>query len=373
MPKRKHYLEARIQNLREHWDAKKRARLDHGAGSRSVSLYLLCIAHVHDVNQILLDESCASLLPPCDDCDVPMTAPSVTVDLPAPLTVSWEPELTPISKSKRAQARFANALADIIAPRFGPFAHRSTSTISPPPIASTSPHSLQAAVAIEATTPATNSKQWVPPVRIENAALASQDLNSMLHPKRIRKGSNGIQGRAAKAFICDDFSRQRFIAMEMLLNIYSHPHISEHLGWMAASLRVARSLKRGAGFAVQLRQWCRNYIEHRILPENLYGKWTASMLDDGDLAHGIFEHLTSIGQYIQAHDVVHYLNDPDVRTKYGLKKGISLQTATRWMSTMGYRWGKTPKGDVLMYSYAEKYAYTGFQVNMLMGMNIPML
>lgn len=175
----------------------------------------------------------------------------------------------------------------------------------------------------------------------------------MLHPKRICKGSNGLRGQAAKAFICNNLSHERFMAMEMHLHIYSHPYVSERLGWIATSLRVARWLAKGAGFAESLRRWCHNYVKDRVLPENCYGKWTSSMLDDGDLAREIFEHLTSVGQYVQAHNIVDYLDNPDVQEKFGLKKGISLRTAIQWMSTMGYRWGKTQKGRVKPNSYSQ--------------------
>jgi hypothetical protein len=270
------------------------------------------------------------LLPIAEDSDVVMT--------------SNEPELTPISKSKRAQARFANALADITTPCFSPAVPQCHAQSSSTTFAA--PSDLVFSESLQKNITATPTRIWLPPVRIEDAALACQDLTSLLHPKRIRKGSNGIRGRAAKAFICDNLSRHRFMAMEMLLRTYSNARAPERLPWMAASLKVSRLVGQAAGFAESLRRWCRDYVQHRVLPENRYGKWTASMLDDGDLAGQIFEHLTSIGQYVQARDVVKYLNDPAVRYKFGLKKGISLRTATRWMSTMGYRWGKTSKGTV---------------------------
>ena len=47
-------------------------------------------------------------------------------------------------------------------------------------------------------------------------------------------------------------------------------------------------------------------------------------------------HLQSIGKYVRAMDVVHFLDRLEVQKKYGLKKTISLRTARRWMKKMGY-------------------------------------
>jgi hypothetical protein len=273
--------------------------------------------------------------------------PPSSLNLPSPT-----PQLTPISKSKRAQARFANALAELSAPCFflsgsslsngsaqGPapvFISDSAPNPSPPIIPTSD------APGTSTSTPLPK-RMWAPPIRIVDAQLALNDLLSMLHPKRIRK-RNGIRGRSAKAFACDAFSRRRFIAMEMHLRIYSHQRPSERLSWMASSIKVASNFGRSSKLARNVRKWCRDYVVHRILPPNLYGKWTTSMLDNGDLAREIFEHLTSVGAQVQAYHVVEYLANPDVQQKYGLKGGISLSTANRWMSTMGYRWGKTPKG-----------------------------
>jgi len=116
--------------------------------------------------------------------------------------------------------------------------------------------------------------------------------------------------------------------------------------------------------AKSLRRWARSFIADREnLPFNLYGTWNISLLNDGNLAHDIFEHLQSIGEYVSASHIVQFLNTPEIKERYSLEKSISLRTAQRWMHLMDYRWTKMPHGqykdghkhdDVVAY-WQEKY------------------
>jgi hypothetical protein len=173
---------------------------------------------------------------------------------------------------------------------------------------------------------------------LEEARRALASLTLLLRGRR-KKGNN------VKPFKCDDTTRRRLERMQMLLQTYTHSRKSERLPWIAASLRVAQMHGESVAKAESLRKWTRAYMANRNdIPVNLYGKWTASMLDDGDLSKEIFEHLQSVGKYVKAADVVWYVDKPEVRAKFKLKKGISLATAKRWMGMMNYRWRKTPKG-----------------------------
>ncbi|EIM82662.1 uncharacterized protein STEHIDRAFT_64499, partial [Stereum hirsutum FP-91666 SS1] len=69
------------------------------------------------------------------------------------------------------------------------------------------------------------------------------------------------------------------------------------------------------------------------------------MLEDGDLAQELFNHLQSIGAYVRAQDIVDYLARPEVRARHNLKDTVGLSTAKRWMHIMDYRWKKTPSGQ----------------------------
>jgi hypothetical protein len=51
------------------------------------------------------------------------------------------------------------------------------------------------------------------------------------------------------------------------------------------------------------------------------------MLDKGKLAKEIYLHLQGIGKYVKAMDIVHFLDTPEIKDKYSLKKTISLATA----------------------------------------------
>jgi hypothetical protein len=67
-------------------------------------------------------------------------------------------------------------------------------------------------------------------------------------------------------------------------------------------------------------------------------------------------------KWVRALDIVHFLDTPDIKERYSLKKTISLATAQQWMHMMDYRWTKTPSGqyvdgherdDVVMYRQSK--------------------
>ena len=55
-------------------------------------------------------------------------------------------------------------------------------------------------------------------------------------------------------------------------------------------------------------------MDRKLLPVNIYGRWNVSLLEDEDLAQEIHLHLQSIGQFVKAADIVHYLNTPEMKT-----------------------------------------------------------
>ena len=60
-------------------------------------------------------------------------------------------------------------------------------------------------------------------------------------------------------------------------------------------------------------------------------------MEDEDFAQAIVAHLQSLSPYTEARDIVNFLDCPNVRAKYGLKKSICEQTTRKWMHKMGYR------------------------------------
>jgi hypothetical protein len=121
---------------------------------------------------------------------------------------------------------------------------------------------------------------------------------------------------------------------------------SQPTTWILALYRTAKAFSHGLHTARSLRTWTRSFINDRTdLPINLYGSWNVSLLNRGELAQEIHMHLQGIGKYVKAMDIVQFLDTPDIKTRYALKKTISLATAQRWMHMMDYRWTKTPSGQ----------------------------
>lgn len=71
-----------------------------------------------------------------------------------------------------------------------------------------------------------------------------------------------------------------------------------------------------------------------------------SPLEDEDFSQAIQLNLQSITKdsYIHTQDVVNFVNSDEMKKFMGLKKGITVQTAQRWMKSLKWRFGK--KGDV---------------------------
>ncbi|KAJ7083739.1 hypothetical protein B0H15DRAFT_802771 [Mycena belliarum] len=65
--------------------------------------------------------------------------------------------------------------------------------------------------------------------------------------------------------------------------------------------------------------------------------WNQSMLADEDLANDVCEHLQELGKFITAEKLVDYLSREDIMDKHGLDKSISVRTARRYLTELGYR------------------------------------
>ncbi|KAJ7626704.1 hypothetical protein B0H17DRAFT_862143, partial [Mycena rosella] len=145
-------------------------------------------------------------------------------------------------------------------------------------------------------------------------------------------------------------TRTRYEWLKSFLHIYSSDdrpignRDAKAARWMAALLEAAHAAQKGPWLARRLREWARAFIGDRAqLPTNKYGTWNCMLLEDEDVAAEIALHLQSIGKYVKAMDIVHFIDSqPDLKQKIKCKKGISLATAQRWMKRMGYRWTKNP-------------------------------
>jgi len=80
------------------------------------------------------------------------------------------------------------------------------------------------------------------------------------------------------------------------------------------------------------------------LPVHRYGN-SISRINNEEFATDIKLHLQGVGKYVRAQDIIDYLKDPEVQNHHGLTSTISLATAQRWMSTLGYRWREEKTGQ----------------------------
>ncbi|EIW62921.1 uncharacterized protein TRAVEDRAFT_115102 [Trametes versicolor FP-101664 SS1] len=118
-------------------------------------------------------------------------------------------------------------------------------------------------------------------------------------------------------------------------------------GWIASSLQTAKAYQLGPATAKSLRSWTRAFIADRhALPSTAARPWQLSLLERRpDLRTAIEEHLQSVGKYVRAMNIVHFMSEPAVLAQYGLTKPVALSTAQVWMHALEYRWTKVPSGQ----------------------------
>ncbi|KAG1750611.1 uncharacterized protein EDB91DRAFT_1244190 [Suillus paluster] len=118
--------------------------------------------------------------------------------------------------------------------------------------------------------------------------------------------------------------------------------------WGKAALQTANLLERGEYLTCCLCQWTKAYIQDRKNLTLRQQNHTISRIEDKELAAEIKLHLQSLGKYIRALDIVHYLDDPIVWNHHGFKKSIAISTAQRWLQKLGYGWKKRRGGSISM-------------------------
>ncbi|KAG2356515.1 hypothetical protein BDR07DRAFT_1300275, partial [Suillus spraguei] len=112
-----------------------------------------------------------------------------------------------------------------------------------------------------------------------------------------------------------------------------------------AALQTACQLERGEYLACCLCHWTKAYIQDwKKLPLHQQNH-AISHIEDKELVAEIKLHLQSLGKYIDALDIVHYLNDSIVLNCHGFKKLVSIRTAQRWLQKLAYQWKKKKRGQ----------------------------
>ncbi|KAI1781776.1 hypothetical protein LXA43DRAFT_857762, partial [Ganoderma leucocontextum] len=82
--------------------------------------------------------------------------------------------------------------------------------------------------------------------------------------------------------------------------------------WAAKSMETAVEWDKKSPTAEALRRWCRDFLADRHnLPTTPENTWTKSLLEKHpDFKVELTEHLQSIGKYVRALDIVHFMADP---------------------------------------------------------------
>jgi hypothetical protein len=143
---------------------------------------------------------------------------------------------------------------------------------------------------------------------IELAAAALDVLIKLLVPDR-------VSDRHLDPFEGEKLLRKQMNMVKDLLMLYT----VKRDGWIAASLTVARLHRRSAKQARSIWKWARRFLaDQDNLPISSYGTWAASMLDRGELAREIHDHLQAIGKTIRAQDIVEFLAQDEIKMKYNL-------------------------------------------------------
>ncbi|KAF7303440.1 hypothetical protein MIND_00572800 [Mycena indigotica] len=184
---------------------------------------------------------------------------------------------------------------------------------------------------------------------IAEAKLAAGDIHIAARGNHRGSPTNLIFGRAGVGYRDPGFSpftRNRMWGIQAMLNFYVNPGSTTYGNWGESASMAAIMLNRGRHCARVLARLTRQYIVNReILNLNPYGRWTTSMLADEDLANKLRLHIQSLGTEITAEKVRAYLLDPEVRQRHEIDRDISLRTAQRYLTALGYRWTYSKKGQ----------------------------
>lgn len=181
-----------------------------------------------------------------------------------------------------------------------------------------------------------------PPLTAD-AELVLYDIDCLLHPPRTK-------GRGYKyPRHLPRYEQLCISGISILLRMYLDPR-SEAVGasdasWTASSLRAAVAQGRGESWAKRLRRYTRRYITSRELPKDTFSHNKFSLLNNESFVQDLHVYLQGIGKYISSTDVVHYVDQDDVKEKFEYDGVISLATAQRWMHRLEFRWMRSPRGQ----------------------------
>ena len=149
------------------------------------------------------------------------------------------------------------------------------------------------------------------------------------------------------------------MARQKPVDLVLHGHVAAMVGflnlcldkslgytWKKASEVAARTEGRGTSRARSTRQWVSTFACTRELPTHKLRKTRLTVLDNDDIAH---ELKIALGErvkngFLTAADVVDVVSGPEMQAQFvqaGFDRPtISLSTARRWLSKLGWRYGR---------------------------------
>lgn len=174
---------------------------------------------------------------------------------------------------------------------------------------------------------------------LEDALAALEDLNNIISPRR-------ATGPSHKDSELDSWTQFRINGMASMLRQFTTPASATYRKWCLSACQLAISMGRGIYCARNLAVLNCAFIANRdVLPLNPFGDWNESLLVDENLTNEITIYLLSLGNDITARKLMQYLHQPDIKSRFGITRDISIRTARRYLHKLGYRYHLAPKGQ----------------------------
>ena len=138
------------------------------------------------------------------------------------------------------------------------------------------------------------------------------------------------------------FTRSRTTAMIGFLQFYT---TMEDIGWQEASLLAAQAAGFGKGSARNIHHMVWDLLEDPQSEPAIKLSGHKSRVHDEDFSRAIQLHLQTLGKkYFSANDIVQFLDQPEVKKQFNLKKAPTENTVQKWLKFMEYRYGPGKKG-----------------------------
>ncbi|KAF7327064.1 hypothetical protein MKEN_00281700 [Mycena kentingensis (nom. inval.)] len=179
---------------------------------------------------------------------------------------------------------------------------------------------------------------------ITRAKSALSDLQRLLRGEKRGPNSKGY-----KPVEFDNYVRVRLEGMRNMLALYTNPKADTYEKWKEAAVRAASLIGGDTGCGRRLAELSRAFIEDReIRPINPYGKWATTRLSDEglliEMSHRTRALEGTLGG-ITAEKFMQVMNSKEILEKYELDGVISIRTARRYLTFMGFSYSHTLKGQ----------------------------